>query len=66
MRNMFIVTAAMLALAGCGKIGITQSLTSSVVNNWVEYRLPKGCTAKQISAGPGGLRVLCEDGRVFG
>lgn len=61
----FLTLAALLTLAGCGKIGVS-GVVSQVVGNWAEVKLPANCQAKQISAEENsGVAVLCEDGRVF-
>ena len=55
----------LLALSGCGKLGIS-GIVSQEVGNWAQLNLPDGCVAKQISAEESsGVAVLCEDGRVF-
>lgn len=65
MRKFFIITAAVLMLSGCGKVGFW-GRTEQAFGNWVQVKLPDGCVAKQIAAEEdSGVALLCEDGRVF-
>ena len=65
MKKIIVCAVALLALGGCGKVGVFGSV-SQTFGNWAEVTLPPGCKAKQIAGEEGnGTIVLCEDGRLF-
>lgn len=66
MRKIILIATMSVALAGCGKIGVSGRI-DHLIGNWAPVSLPDGCAVKQIAAeeSVSGVVILCQDGRVF-